>query len=82
MKQVLDKVRRDGLVQTAAVALARLDKPVAPGYATSGTVLAAAADVWTLRSAIESHLRVRHAPPTPRSTTSIIGCACTTGLLG
>jgi predicted dehydrogenase/threonine dehydrogenase-like Zn-dependent dehydrogenase len=45
VKQVLDKVRRDGLVRTATVALARLDTPVAPGYATAGTVLAVAPGV-------------------------------------
>jgi len=42
VKQVLDKVRRDGLLQTATVTFARLDRPVAPGYATAGTVIAAA----------------------------------------
>ena len=45
VKQVLDKVRRDGLVQTAAAALARLDRPVAPGYATAGIVMAVAPGV-------------------------------------
>src|SRR5205085_2130041 len=30
VKQVLDKVRRDGLLRTATVALERLDRPVAP----------------------------------------------------
>ena len=45
MKQVLDKVRRDGLVRTATVAFARLDRPVAPGYATAGTVMAVAPGV-------------------------------------
>jgi polar amino acid transport system substrate-binding protein len=45
VKQVLEKVRRDGLVRTAVLALERLDRPVAPGYATAGTVLAVAPDV-------------------------------------
>jgi polar amino acid transport system substrate-binding protein len=45
VKQVLDKVRRDGLVRTTTVALARLDRPVAPGYATAGIVLAVAPGV-------------------------------------
>jgi len=45
VKQVLEKVRRDGLVRTAAVAFARLDQPVAPGYATAGTVIAVAPGV-------------------------------------
>ena len=45
VKQVLEKVRRDGLVRTVSVALARLDRPVAPGYATAGTVIAVAPGV-------------------------------------
>ena len=45
VKQVLDKVRRDGLVRTTTLALARLDRPVAPGYAAAGTVLAVAPGV-------------------------------------
>jgi len=45
VRQVLDKVRRDGLVQTATTALARLDRPVAPGYAAAGTVIAVAPGV-------------------------------------
>ncbi len=40
VKQVLDKVRRDGFVEAARVALARLDRPVSLGYACSGTVIA------------------------------------------
>jgi predicted dehydrogenase/threonine dehydrogenase-like Zn-dependent dehydrogenase len=47
--QVLDKVRRDGLVQAARVTFARLDRPVAPGYATSGTVLAVAPGIDEVR---------------------------------
>lgn len=45
VKQVIEKVRRDGLVRTATVAFERLDRPVAPGYATAGTVIAVAPDV-------------------------------------
>jgi predicted dehydrogenase/threonine dehydrogenase-like Zn-dependent dehydrogenase len=45
VQQVLDKVRRDGLMRTMTVALARLDRPVAPGYATAGTVIAVAPGV-------------------------------------
>jgi predicted dehydrogenase len=45
VKQVIEKVRRDGLVRTAAAALERLDRPVAPGYAIAGTVIAVAPDV-------------------------------------
>ena len=40
VKQVAQKVRRDGLVQAFEVAMSRLDKPVAPGYACAGTVIA------------------------------------------
>ena len=43
MKQVLEKVRRDGLVRHGdASRFERLDRPVAPGYATAGTVMAVA----------------------------------------
>jgi len=45
VKQVLAKVRRDGLVRTTTTVLARLDRPVAPGYATAGIVLAVAPGV-------------------------------------
>jgi hypothetical protein len=38
VKQVLQKVRRDGLFQAMSVAISRLDRPVAHGYACSGTV--------------------------------------------
>ena len=48
VKQVLDKVRRDGLAQAVSAALGRLEQPVAPGYATSGTVMAVAAGVEDL----------------------------------
>jgi polar amino acid transport system substrate-binding protein len=44
-RQVLEKVRRDGLASAVSVALARLEQPVAPGYATSGTVIAIAPGV-------------------------------------
>jgi predicted dehydrogenase/threonine dehydrogenase-like Zn-dependent dehydrogenase len=39
VKQVLGKMRRDGIVQAARTALARLDRPVSPGYACAGTVI-------------------------------------------
>jgi predicted dehydrogenase/threonine dehydrogenase-like Zn-dependent dehydrogenase len=38
VNQVFQKVRRDGLFQAMNVAMSRLDKPVAPGYACAGTV--------------------------------------------
>jgi len=45
VRQVLEKVRREGLLQAGRTALERLDRPVAPGYACAGTVLAASPDV-------------------------------------
>src|SRR5688500_13954901 len=45
VRQVLEKVRRDGVVQAASVALSRLDRPVAPGYAGAGLVIAVAPGV-------------------------------------
>jgi predicted dehydrogenase len=45
VRQVLEKVRRDGVVQAASVALSRLDRPVAPGYASAGLVIAVAPGV-------------------------------------
>ena len=45
VKQLIDRVRRDGLIRTTTLALARLDRPVAPGYATAGIVLAVAPGV-------------------------------------
>ena len=43
VRQVIDRVRRDGVMRTATLVLDRLDRPVAPGYAASGTVIASAA---------------------------------------
>jgi predicted dehydrogenase/threonine dehydrogenase-like Zn-dependent dehydrogenase len=40
VKQVIQKVQRDGLLPTLDVAMARLDKQMAPGYACAGTVAA------------------------------------------
>jgi predicted dehydrogenase/threonine dehydrogenase-like Zn-dependent dehydrogenase len=45
VKQVFEKARRDGLLQAASAALARLDRPIAPGYASAGTVMAVASGV-------------------------------------
>jgi predicted dehydrogenase len=49
VKQVLDKVRRDGLAHAVSAALSRLDRPVAPGYASAGTVIAVARGVDDVR---------------------------------
>ena len=40
VKQVLDKARREGLVNTAQAAFNRLDQPMALGYSSAGTILA------------------------------------------
>ena len=39
VKQVIDKARRDGLVNTAQAAFNRLDQPMALGYSSAGTVV-------------------------------------------
>ena len=51
VKQVVQTVRRDGLAQAFRVAMSRLDKPVAPGYACAGTVVAVSPDLsgWRVR---------------------------------
>ena len=48
VKQVMTKVRRDGIVSALDVAMSRLDKPVAPGYACAGTVVAASPELLDL----------------------------------
>jgi predicted dehydrogenase/threonine dehydrogenase-like Zn-dependent dehydrogenase len=40
VKQVLDKARREGLVNTAQAAFNRLDQPMALGYSSAGTIIA------------------------------------------
>lgn len=40
VKQVLDKARREGMVNTAQAALNRLDQPMALGYSSAGTIVA------------------------------------------
>jgi polar amino acid transport system substrate-binding protein len=42
--QVVGKLRRDGLAATVSGVLQRLDRPLAPGYAAAGTVIAASPD--------------------------------------
>jgi len=39
VKQVLDKARREGLVNTAQAAFNRLDQPMALGYSSAGTII-------------------------------------------
>jgi predicted dehydrogenase/threonine dehydrogenase-like Zn-dependent dehydrogenase len=40
VKQVIDKARREGLVNTAQAAFNRLDQPMALGYSSAGTIIA------------------------------------------
>ena len=40
LKQVIDKARREGLVNTAQAAFNRLDQPMALGYSSAGTIVA------------------------------------------
>ena len=40
VRQVLEKARREGLVNTAQAAFNRLDQPMALGYSSAGTILA------------------------------------------
>jgi predicted dehydrogenase/threonine dehydrogenase-like Zn-dependent dehydrogenase len=40
VKQVIDKARREGLVNTAQAAFNRLDQPMALGYSSAGTIMA------------------------------------------
>src|SRR6266498_4598543 len=40
VKQVLEKARREGLVNTAQAAFNRLDQPMALGYSSAGTIIA------------------------------------------
>ena len=49
VRQVLDKVRRDGFLEAARVARARLDRPVPLGYACAGTVIAVGTEATELR---------------------------------
>src|SRR5687767_858861 len=40
VRQVVDKARREGLVNTVQAAFNRLDQPMALGYSTAGTIVA------------------------------------------
>lgn len=44
VRQVLDKVRRDGLIATAQTVFARLDEPIPLGYSCAGTVIEVGTD--------------------------------------
>src|SRR5215207_754866 len=45
VKQVIDKARREGLVNTAQAAFNRLDQPMALGYSSAGTIIALGRDM-------------------------------------
>ncbi len=49
VKQVLDKLRADGLIPTVEAVLRRLDEPLALGYCNAGTVLAVGEGVTDLK---------------------------------
>ncbi|MGE5775035.1 MAG: bi-domain-containing oxidoreductase, partial [Chloroflexota bacterium] len=40
VKQVIDKARREGVMNALQTAFNRLDQPMAPGYSTAGTIVA------------------------------------------
>src|SRR5512138_197453 len=40
VKQVIDKARREGVMNALQAAFNRLDQPMAPGYSTAGTIVA------------------------------------------
>ena len=45
VRQVVDKARREGLVNTAQAAFNRLDQPMALGYSSAGTIVAVGEDM-------------------------------------
>jgi predicted dehydrogenase/threonine dehydrogenase-like Zn-dependent dehydrogenase len=49
VRQVLDKARREGLLTTAEAAFNRLDQPMALGYSSAGTIVAAGAGLPDFR---------------------------------
>ncbi len=49
VRQVIEKTRRDGIVESTRVAFGRLDRPSGPGYACSGTVRAVAGGLSEFR---------------------------------
>ncbi|HET6594844.1 MAG TPA: bi-domain-containing oxidoreductase [Anaerolineales bacterium] len=49
VRQVVDKARREGVVNTVHAAFNRLDQPMALGYSTAGTIVAVGAGVQKFR---------------------------------
>src|SRR5260221_586852 len=49
VREVWNKVRRDGVVSTVAAVRSRMDQPSAPGYSSAGTVIAVGEGVTDIR---------------------------------
>jgi predicted dehydrogenase/threonine dehydrogenase-like Zn-dependent dehydrogenase len=49
VRDLLAKVRRDGLLSAIQIARSRLDQPLVLGYSSAGTVIAVAPDVFDIR---------------------------------
>jgi predicted dehydrogenase/threonine dehydrogenase-like Zn-dependent dehydrogenase len=49
VREVWNKVRRDGLLSTVAAVRSRMDQPSAPGYSSAGTVVAVGEGVTDIR---------------------------------
>ena len=49
VREVLHKVRRDGLLSTVSAVRSRLDQPGAPGYSSSGTIVGVGEGVTDVR---------------------------------
>jgi predicted dehydrogenase/threonine dehydrogenase-like Zn-dependent dehydrogenase len=49
VREVWNKVRRDGLLSTITAVRSRMDQPSAPGYSSAGTVVSVAEDVTDIR---------------------------------
>src|SRR6266446_2599409 len=49
VREVLNKVRRDGVASTLAAVRSRMDQPSAPGYSSAGTVVAVGEGVTDIR---------------------------------
>ncbi len=50
VREVISKVRRDGIVSTVQAVRSRLDQPQSPGYSSAGTVLAVGEGVTDIQS--------------------------------
>jgi predicted dehydrogenase/threonine dehydrogenase-like Zn-dependent dehydrogenase len=49
VREVLNKLRRDGLISTVSAVRSRLDQPASPGYSSAGTVVAVGDGVTDIR---------------------------------